>query len=112
MPGDLPEPIEAYEAWLLRRVAQAVEVCEIPADILAELRATFEVAREMPQEEGHTKAVRDIAERLDIPLEEAEKGLRAIEAQPSVTRELLMRRIAEAWLESQRKAYQQRPQCD
>jgi len=89
-------------------VAQAVQACEIPADLLTELRAAFEAAREIPQEEGHTEAVRNIAERLEIPLEEAKKGLMAIEAQPTVTRELLMRRIAEAWLERQRKAYQQR----
>ena len=28
-----------------------------------------------------------------------------IEAQPTVTREMMMRRIAEAWLEGQRKAW-------
>ncbi len=89
-------------------MAQAVEASEIPADLLTELQAGFEAAREIPQEEGHTQAVRDIAERLEIPLEEAEKSLMAIEAQPTVTREMLMRRIAEAWLESQRTAYQQR----
>lgn len=38
-------------------------------------------------------------------LEQAEESLSALEAQPSVTWERLMRRIAEAWLEGQREAY-------
>jgi hypothetical protein len=42
---------------------------------------------------------------LEIPAEEVEQALITIEAQPTVTCELLMRRIAEAWLEGQRKSY-------
>ncbi len=45
-----------------------------------------------------------MAERLGIPLGEADRALDALEAQPTVTRELLMRQIAEAWLEGQRRA--------
>jgi DNA-directed RNA polymerase specialized sigma subunit len=86
-----------FEAWLLLRVAQAVESGEVPAALLTELQAGFEAARERPQEESHAEAVRDIAENLGIPEEEVERGLAAIDAQPSVTRELLMRRIAEAY---------------
>ena len=39
-----------------------------------------------------------------MPIEKVETGLAAIEAQPRVIRELGMRRIAEAWLEGQRRA--------
>ncbi len=95
--------MENFEAWLRRRVAQAVEAGEVSADLLAELQAEFEAARGRPQAEAHAEAIRDIAARLEIPLEQAEKSLTAIEAQPTVTREVLMRRIAEAWLEGQRK---------
>ncbi len=35
---------------------------------------------------------------------EVERGLSALEAHPAVTRELLMRRMAERWLEGERKA--------
>ena len=49
--------------------------------------------------------MQDIAERLNIPLERADHMLAGLEAQPTVTRELLMRRVAEAWLEGQRRAY-------
>ncbi len=34
----------------------------------------------------------------------AKRGAAALEAQPTMTRELLTRRIAEAWLEGRRKA--------
>jgi len=32
-----PEPLEDFETWLLRRVADAVEAGEVPADLLGEL---------------------------------------------------------------------------
>lgn len=41
-------------------------------------------------------------------MEQAGETLAAIEAQPTITRELLMRRFVETWLEGQRKAYQSR----
>ncbi len=96
--------LKDFDAWLLQRVAQAVEAGEVPADLLTELQAEIEAARNRPQEESHAEAVRDMAERLGVPVAEAERTLAALEAQPTVTRELLMRRIAEAWLEGQRKA--------
>ncbi len=78
---------------------------ELSADLLPELQTELEAARESPQDEGHVAAVRDIAEKLNIPLVRAEHMLTSLEAQPTVTRELMMRRIAEAWLEGQRRAY-------
>lgn len=47
-----------------------------------------------------------MGERLGIPVTQAARGLAALEAQPTVTRELLMRRIAETWAEGQRRAYE------
>jgi DNA-directed RNA polymerase specialized sigma subunit len=91
--------MDSFETWLLRRVAQAVEAGEVPSSLLTELQAEIEAARERPQEEGRAEAVQDIAEKLGIPLKQAEHMLATLEAQPTVTRELLMRRIAEAWLE-------------
>ena len=93
------------ETWLLRRAVQAVETGEVSVDLLTELQAEFEAARDRPQEQSHADAVQDIAERVGIPLGEAERRLTALEAQPRVTRELLLRRIAEAWLEGQGKGY-------
>ena len=105
MISDERESMEAFEVWLLRRVAQAVEAGEVPADLLAQLSTEVEDSRKTPQEESHARAVREIADALEIPGEEVEQALTIIEGQPTVTREMLMRRIAEAWLDGQREAY-------
>ncbi len=105
MSSDRPERTEAFEVWLLRRVAQAVEADEVPATLLTELQAEIEAARERPQQQGHVTAVRQIADLAGVSEEQAADTLAAIEAQPSVTREMLMRRIAEAWLEGHQKTY-------
>jgi len=74
--------------------------------LLTELQVELVAARERRQEEGHAAAIQHIADLAGVPEEEAAKVLAAIEAQPSVTQELLMRRFVGAWLEGQRKAYQ------
>ena len=66
MEREAPDPREAFEAWLLHRVAQAVEAGEVSAGLLAELRSVMKGARERPQAEGHALAVQDIAERLGL----------------------------------------------
>ncbi len=86
-------------------MSKAVEAGDVPADLLMELQGEFQTARAMPQEEAHVRAVRDIAERLRIQVDQVDRGLNALEGQPTVTRELVMRRIAEAWLEGQRKVW-------
>ena len=87
---------------------QAVEAGEVPADLLTELSAEMEQAKELPQEDGHALAVQDIGERLRLPLDQVETVLGALEAQPTVTRELLLRRIIEVWLARQWGAYRAR----
>ena len=105
---NMPEPIEAFEVWLIRRVARAVEAGDVSADLLTDLEAEFATARETPQEQGHAEAVQYIAKRLEIPPGRAKEMLATIEGQSRTTRELLMRRIGEIWLEGHRKAYQSR----
>ena len=53
-----------------------------------------------------------IAERLGLPLDQVETTLAALESQPTVTREAVLRRIVEAWLEGQRQAYRSGPPTD
>lgn len=72
---------------------------------MTELQAEIEAAKERPQVEGHVAAIRQIADLAGVDPEKAAEVLATMEAQPKVTRELLMRRIAEAWLEGHRKAY-------
>ena len=108
MGSESSEPMDAFESWLLQRVAQAVEAGDVPADLLTELQSEIEAAKDLSQEEGHGTAVRDVAERLGIPVDQVEQGLSALEAQPPVTRKLFIRRIAEAWLEEQRRAHERK----
>jgi hypothetical protein len=95
--------MDTFETWLLRRVAQAVEAGEMPTALLTELRAELNGPRAKPREQSHSNAAQDIAVGPQMLVEKVEAGLGALEAQPRVVREVLMRRVAEAWLEGQRK---------
>ncbi len=99
MPCTFPEPMKSFESCLLHRVAQAVEAGEVSADLLTELQAEIETARAIPKDVGDAAAIRQVADLAEVPEEEAAKTLAGIETQPSPARELLMHRIAEAWLE-------------
>ncbi len=105
MGGDVLEPMDAFEVWLLRRVVQAVEAGEVSADLLTDLQAEIESASGMPQEEGEAAAIRQVADLVGISEERAAKLLAAIEVGSTVARQRLLRGIAEAWLEAQRRAY-------
>ncbi len=104
MAADTPEPLEGFETWLLRRVAQAVEAGEVSADLLTELQSEIEAAWDRPQAQSQADAVQDIAIELQMPIETVEAGLAVLEAQPRGIREVVVRRIAKAWLEGQREA--------
>ena len=89
---NIPGPLEAFETWLLRRVAQAEEAGDVPASLLAELRANFEAVRTTAQEERHAAAIQHLTEIAEIPSEQEAGALESIEAQPSV---MLVARIRE-----------------
>jgi hypothetical protein len=103
-----PEPAESFESWLLRRVAEAVEAGDVPQDLLTELQAEFEAARERPQDEGEAAAIRQIADLVGISEERAAKVLAAIDAGTTVARQRLLCGIAEAWLKGHQETYRQR----
>ena len=103
MGAEPSEPLEGLEMWLLRCVAQAVEAGEVPAELLADLQSELAAARERPPEEDHTAATQHIAALAAVPEEDAAQTLASVQAQPGVTPELLMHRIAEAWLEGERE---------
>ena len=90
MADDIPKAMDAFETWLLRRVAQAVEAGEVPAELVTEPQFELAAARERPQEEGRATAIQHIADLAGVQEEEAAQTLAAVEAQPTVTRELLM----------------------
>ena len=68
------------------------------ADLLTELHAEIAETRARPPEERHALALMELAERVNLPVDRLTELLATLEAQPSVTRELLLRRFVEAWL--------------
>jgi hypothetical protein len=48
----------------------------------------------------------ELAERVNLPVDRLTEILANLEAQPRITRELLLRRFVEAWLIQQREAYE------
>lgn len=98
--------MDAFERWLLRRSARAVEAGQVSGDLLTELQAEFEATRCTPPERVQAKAIQDIGMILGVSQEQAEKILASLQAQPRLVRELLMRCIAEAWPAGQQWVHQ------
>jgi hypothetical protein len=105
-----PEPTDAFETWLLHRVAQAVEAGEVSATLLTDLQGGIAEAHEGPPEDRHALAIQELAERVHLPVDRLTELLANLEAQPRITRERLLRRFVEAWLMHQREAYEREQQ--
>ena len=101
----MPDPADAFATWLLHRVAEAVEGREVSADLLTELQAEMAEARERPAEARDALALMDLAERVNLPVDELTELLAGLEVQPTVVRERFLRRFVEAWLMQQRELY-------
>ena len=98
----IPDITEAFEVWLLRRVRWAEAAGELPGSLLAELQDELQAAGQRGEDPGRAVVLRQVADLAGIDRKRAAEVLDSIEAQPTVTREHQMRRIAEAWLEAQR----------
>jgi hypothetical protein len=99
----VPDPTDAFETWLLHRVVQAVEAGDVSAALLTELHAEITEAHGRPPGERHALAVQELAERFGLLTLRLKELLATLGAQPSVTRQLLLRRFVEAWLAQQRE---------
>jgi hypothetical protein len=99
------DPTDAFETWLLQRVAHAVEAGEVSADLLTDLQAEIATAHGRPPENRHAVAIQQLAERFDLSVDRLKELPAGLEAQPSVTRELLLRWVVEAWFGRQREEY-------
>jgi hypothetical protein len=102
----MPDPMKPFETWLLHRVAEAVEAREVSADLLTELHAAMAETRARPPDERYALALMELAERVNLPVDRLTELLATLEAQPTATRELILRRFVEAWLAQQREAYE------
>jgi hypothetical protein len=103
---DIADPAEPFETWLLHRVAEAVEAGEVSADLLAKIHAEIADARERSPDERHALALMELAERVHLPVDRLTELLATLEAQPTVTRGLVLRRFVEAWSAHQRETYE------
>jgi hypothetical protein len=99
-------PAPPFETWLLHRVADAVEGAEMSAELLTELHAALAEAHTQPPEARDTLALMDLAERVNVPVDELTDLLATLEAQPAEAREWFLRGFVEAWLVRQREAYE------
>ncbi len=66
--------MEAFESWLLGRVAQAVEAGEVSVSLLTELQAEFEGSQAKHPAQSHADAVGHIAVELQMSVEKVEVG--------------------------------------
>jgi hypothetical protein len=96
---------KSFETWLLHRVAEAVEGNEVSAALLTDLHAAMAAVRARPPEARDALALMDLAERVNLPVDELTELLATLEAQPTVVRERFLRRFVEAWLMQQRELY-------
>jgi hypothetical protein len=101
----MPDPAEPFETWLLHRVAEAVEGNEVSATLLTDLHAEIAEAHAQSPDERHALALMDLAERVNLPVDELTELLATLQAQPTAVRERFLRRFVEAWLMQQREAY-------
>jgi hypothetical protein len=70
----------------------------VSADFLTTLLAEIAQARARLPEDRHTLAVQELAERFGLPVEGVPELLAALDAQPGLVREPVLRRFVEAWL--------------
>jgi hypothetical protein len=101
----MPDPADAFETWLLHRVAEAVEGREVSADLLTELHAAIADVRARPPEARDALALMELAERVNLPVDHLTELLATLQARPTAVRERFLRRFVEAWLMRQRELY-------
>ena len=103
---DTPNVAKPFETWLLHRVAEAIEAGEGSANLLTDLHAAIAEARARPAEAQGALAIMELAERINLSVDQLTELLAALQAQPTVARERFLRRFVEAWLVHQREAYE------
>ena len=102
----MPDPTDTFETWLLHRVTEAVENREVSATLLTDLHAAMAEAYAQPPEAREALALMDLAERVNLPVDQLTELLATLHAQPTVVRERFLCRFVEAWLVHQREAYE------
>ena len=102
----MADPLGAFGPWLVRRVAAAVQAGELPGHHLERLRRDLADAEPTAQDKGDLLSVQEIADLAGVSVAQAGETFAALQQLLGVAREQMRRRIAEAWLERQRRLCQ------
>jgi hypothetical protein len=102
---NVPDPADAFEAWLLHRLAEAVEGMEVSADLLTELHVALAEIRARPPEARDALTLMELAEQAHLPVDHLTELLATLQAQPAGVRKRFLRRFVEAWLIQQRELH-------
>jgi hypothetical protein len=98
-------PLSEFEVWLLCRIAQAVEACEVSEALLREALDAFGT-RDLMFLTGHRDlAVRRLEVLGGVSKAEAEAALEMMQDYPDQLRDRFVCWLAEGWLDGRRRAY-------
>jgi len=89
----------------VRRVEEAVKQGKLPGHLLERLHAELAAAPPTALDGGDVLPVQEIADLAGVSIAQASETFAALQQVPGVARERRRRRIAEAWLERQRRRY-------
>jgi hypothetical protein len=105
MTANAPAPLSEFEVWLLCRIAQAVEACEVSEALLREALDAFGT-RDLMFLAGHRDlAVRRLEGLGGVSRAEAEAVLEMMQDYPDRLRDRFVCWLAEGWLDGRRRAY-------
>ncbi len=93
------------ESCLRRRIAQAVEADELPAQLLTDLDTAIAAMRAEPVSARREQTVQFLADVTDLPVATVEQALQAFERGGLQRQERLLQTLLDEWLEAQRRAY-------
>jgi len=105
MTAESRAPLSEFEVWLLCRIAQAVEACEVSEALLREVCDAFRT-RDAVFLAGHREsAVRRLEGLGGVSKAEAEAALEMMQDYPDRLRDRFVCWLAEGWLDGRRRAY-------
>jgi len=78
----MPAPLDTFEPWLLRRVAEAVEAGRSPASLLTELRRRSRRPGGSHRQRDQAAAILQIAQLADVDREKAAEVLASMRPTP------------------------------
>ena len=98
-------PLSEFEVWLLCRIAQAVEACEVSEALLREVYDEFRTRDAVFLAGQRESAVRRLEGLGGVNKAEAEAALEMMQDYPDRLRNRFVCWLAEGWLDRRRRAY-------